>query len=50
MSLFLIILIVWLACAMLVIVAGLTISTRPASERSLKMRSSGSTSRGLRRR
>jgi hypothetical protein len=50
MSLFLIILLVWLACAMLVIVAGLRISTRPVSERSLKVGSSGSTSRGLKRR
>lgn len=43
MSLFQIILLVWLACAMLVIVAGLRISTRPVSERSLKVRDSGST-------
>ena len=50
MSLYMIILVVWLACAMLVIVAGLSINTRPVSERTLKARSSSTSNRDLRRR
>ena len=50
MSLFLIVVLVWLACATLVIVAGLSISTRPTSERALKARTSSLTLRGMTRR
>lgn len=50
MSLFLVVVLVWLASAMLVIVVGLSISTRPASDRALKARTLGSAVRGLTRR